>query len=236
MTISDKIATMKKGADSGAGMTRVALVLDCSGSMQSIQSDAIKAFNEAIERLVLEARQGSGATITLITFNHQVRTLLDNTPADQARKLQPGEYQPGGTTALLDAVGESIDRLESPGPLGDTEAALVMVITDGMENASRKLSRKDLVERMQALEQTGAWTFSFMCANVDITDLSRDLGIDRGGVAAWTATSRGAADMASDVRDGMTGYFMVRGKGGKAKKVFWKDLPGGNPDGEGGRA
>ena len=61
-------------------------------------------------------------------------------------------------------LAESLDVLEQPGPLGKQDAALVIVISDGHENSSKRVTQADLVERMQKLEATDQWTFSFLMA------------------------------------------------------------------------
>ena len=192
--------------------------------MQSIREEARHSFNEAIDRVAQEAAKGGGATLTLVTFNHEVNTLLENAPAARANKLQPPDYKPDGMTALFDAVGQAIDVVNQPGPLGENDAALVIVVTDGHENSSKKVSQEQLVERMQFLEKTGAWTFTFMCANVDITDLSRSLGLAQDAMASWTGTKKGVAAMESDMLMGVSDYFAARSEGLRSTKDFWYEV------------
>ncbi|HJO04174.1 MAG TPA: vWA domain-containing protein [Acidobacteriota bacterium] len=206
------------------GATRIALVLDRSGSMANIQEPAREAFNEAVDRVRSEAAKGSGdVTLSLITFNEELRDLLVNKPADRVRKLRRHDYRPGGCTALFDAVDHAIDLLVKPGPLGSADGALVIVISDGQENASTQVSQADLVERIQKLEATDQWTFSFMCANVDITDLSRNLGVDASNAAAWQPSAAGTKHMGKKVSDATSSYMADRREGRTAKKDFWDD-------------
>ncbi len=205
------------------GATRIALVLDRSGSMASIQEPAREAFNDAVDRVRSEAGKGRGdVTLTLTTFNEELRDILVNKPADRVRKLRRQDYRPGGCTALFDAVGHAIDLLDKPGPLGSADGALVIVISDGHENASTRVSQADLVERIQKLEATDQWTFSFMCANVDITDLSRNLGVHASNAAAWQSSAAGTAHMGKKVSDSLSDYMADRRAGITGKKDFWK--------------
>lgn len=208
---------------SPAGDTRIALILDRSGSMAAIRDHARSAFNEAVERVTAEAKAGSGSvTLSLLTFNEHVHEVLVNEPAGKVRTLRPQDYQPGGSTALFDAVGRGIDLLQRPGDLAARDGALVIVITDGYENASQHVSHADLVERMQTLEATDQWTFTFMCANVDIKDLTRNLGLQAANVAAFQQTPTGVASMSYDVAHAVSDYMLDRRAGRTAKKDFYK--------------
>ena len=153
----------KPSKTAASGDTRIALVLDRSGSMNIIQEQAREAFNEAVDRVIEEAAKGSGkVTLSLVTFNDEVEEILVNKSTKKVRKLRDRDYVPSGMTALLDAVDRSIDLLQKPGKLGKADGALVIVVTDGHENSSRKTTQADLVERMQKLEGTDQWTFTFM--------------------------------------------------------------------------
>jgi uncharacterized protein YegL len=206
-----------------AGTTRIVLVLDRSGSMGRVREQARDAFNEAVDRVRTETAKGSGdVTLSLVVFNHEVRSILVNEPARRVRKLGPDDYVPNGSTALFDAVGRGIDLLERPGNLAAQDGALVIVISDGMENASQHVSQTDLVERMQRLEATEQWTFSFMCANVDIRDLTQNLRVPHANVAAWDQTAQGTARMAENLAEGVSNYMYDRRAGVRSKKDFWE--------------
>lgn len=210
-------------ADDG-GITRVALVLDRSSSMRSIREGARSAFNECIDRVAEEAARGAGATLTLVTFNQEVKVHLENVPASKARKLEPEDYIPAGSTALFDAVAQAIVTLQEAGPLGPADAALVLVVTDGEENSSREITQKHLARSMNKLEKTGAWTFSFLCANVDIRDLSNRLGLDRSAMMSWNASESGVRHMGQDMLGGVDNYLSARRVGRRSIGSLWKDI------------
>jgi Mg-chelatase subunit ChlD len=207
--------------------TRIALVLDRSGSMETIREPARGAFNEAISRVRTDAdaglAQGLQTTLSVVMFNNQIEDVLVNASPDSIKTLGPDDYQPGGSTALLDAIGHSIDMLEEAGPLGEQDAALVMVISDGHENSSQKVSQADLVERMQTLEATEQWTFSFMMANVDITDLSKKMGTDKSNYASWVSDASGTGAVAQRLSRSVGSYMRERTMGRRQKKEFFKD-------------
>ena len=220
----------------GGGVTRVALVLDRSSSMGIIREGARSAFNECIDRVAEEAAKGNGATLTLVTFNQEVEVHLENAPASEARKLEKKDYTPSGATALFDAVGQAIVTLRDAGPLAPEDAALVLVVTDGEENSSRKITQKHLAKSMNKLEKTGAWTFSFMCANVDIRDLSNRLGLRESAMLSWTASEAGVERMGGDMMAGMDHYLAAREGGHRTIGSMWENMKSrkkekaGNPD------
>ena len=205
------------------GETRIALVLDRSGSMEPIRRRAREAFNEAVGRVASEARRSDGrVTLSLLTFNHEIEEVLVNEPADRARKLQPRDYQPDGMTALLDAVGRAIESLQRPGELGPNDGALVIVVSDGHENASKQVTQEALVERMQRLEATDQWTFTFMCANVDIRQLSHDFGLATHNAADWVASAEGAQMMCEQLAEGVSSYMRERRAGETSSRDFFQ--------------
>ena len=160
-------------------------------------------------------------TLSVVRFNQNVEDVLVNAPVEGVRWLRAEDYQPDGMTALLDGVSHAIDGIEKRGPLGASDAALVIVISDGLENSSQNVTREQLVERMQALEATEQWTFSFLMANVDITDLSVQLGTERSNYADWKATESGVAEMGSMLSKGMDRYLRYRRSGGRSEKDFF---------------
>lgn len=210
--------------------TRIALVLDRSGSMESIREAARGAFNEAISRVQSDAEAGMATgihtTLSVATFNDRIEDVLLNAPADRMSPLATEDYQPSGMTALFDAIGHSIDVLDKAGPLEQADAALVIVISDGQENASRHVRQADLVERMQTLEKTGQWTFSFLMANVDIKDLSKRMGTERSNYAVWRSDQAGAEMVARELSSSIGSYMKGRTMGRRQKKEFFGEGTG----------
>jgi uncharacterized protein YegL len=206
--------------------TRIALVLDRSGSMQGIRSEALATFNEAIDRVRADAHKGAQAgldtTLSVVVFNQDVKDALVNVAAAEVRRLRSDEYVPAGMTALYDGVGRAIDLLEDGGPMGEADASLVIVISDGHENSSRRVTQSDLVERMQALESTEQWTFSFLMANVDVTDLSRQMRTEASNFDAWDASPDGMKVCRDALRTGVGEYLEDRTMGVRQKKDFFK--------------
>lgn len=182
-------------------LTEILCVLDRSGSMQSIREDAVGGFNA-----LLEAQQAvpGEARLTLVLFDHEYEVVLDAVPLADVRPLTAETYVPRGTTALLDALGRTIDtaygRLASVPESERPGAILACVITDGMENASTDYTRERVKALVEARQAEG-WQFQFLAANVDAFAEAGGLGIGVADTASFAATGAGTAAMFSLVSE-----------------------------------
>ena len=135
--------------------TYIAVVLDSSGSMQKIKKEVIQGFNEHAATI----RAGSGnqldSKVCLMTFASYVNPpVLWCVDAKQLKDLTEESYKPDGMTAMLDCVGVTIDKLEEQEDIEDEQTAvLVLVVSDGRENNSRKETYPSIAERVQRLGQ-----------------------------------------------------------------------------------
>lgn len=201
--------------------TKVALVLDKSGSMGIVKHDAINGFNQAIEEIQRESDSGGETLVSLITFNHQIDLKYKNLPVEEITLLSDRSYAPSGSTALRDAVGEAIAVI---GPLNSKEdAALVIVVTDGYENASRNWTQNDLAEKIQELEDTGQWTFTFMCANLDPKVVENEFNVAAGNVSQFACNAVGVNAMAQTMTGAIGTYMVSRAAGETNSREFYKD-------------
>ena len=169
----------------GAGIW---FLLDRSGSMASIERDVVTGF----DRFFHEQRKLAGeATVTLVQFDdaepHDV--LVDARPIAKVRSIA-GRFEPRGMTPLYDAIGLLLDRAERRG--GDPADQLVVILTDGMENASHTWTQKKLFKRIAALRQAG-WTFVFLGANQDSYAAGAGLSMAAGNVSNFRPDAAGTA-------------------------------------------
>lgn len=183
----------------------VAIVLDRSGSMEECRDATISGFNEYTDGIRRTAEQEELRTlITLVAFNGEVRTVFVDQPLGRLRRLSRKTYVPNGSTAMLDAVGETLQRLR---PLdGEGQRFLVCVISDGYENASQRYTYPDIAERIQQLTATGRWTFTYLMSNQDLSVIQRELHIDRGNVAVYQASDVGTRSAWSRHADSTARY------------------------------
>ncbi len=169
----------------------VAIVLDRSGSMESCREATISGFNEYVAEIRRTARQeGLNARVSLVTFNGEVTPVYWSAPLDRLQPIDHASYVPGGMTAMLDAVGATIAQLTAHG--GDPEThALVCIISDGLENASREYTSPVIAKRVRELQATGRWTFTYLGSNQDLAKVSADLGMPEANMAAYSSTPAG---------------------------------------------
>lgn len=159
-------------------LTEVIFILDESGSMSSLKDDTIGGFDSFIEKQKKEAGE---CKVTTVLFNNAVYKIHDAVDINEVTSLDIS-YTPMGTTALLDAIGTTIDEVgmrlantpeeERPGKV------LVVITTDGYENASKEYTQ-DVVKRMIQLQQdTYNWTFMFLGADIDAKQVGGSYGIN----------------------------------------------------------
>jgi hypothetical protein len=162
----------------------ITFVLDESGSMGRIAQSARDGFNEYLEEQI---KEGGRTWWTLTTFNTRAWTRFAVIPGEEVRPLG-ADYSPSGMTALYDAVGRSVSKtrafLDSLSAEDRPEDVIVVILTDGMENASR---RWDLgrVARLIADAEDDGWQFVFLGANLDSQAVARDMGMRRAAVVDW---------------------------------------------------
>lgn len=162
--------------------TLVTVILDRSGSMASTIQQTIDGYNEYINGL--KSDKETEYTISLIQFDapaanpeltvsYQDRALAD-VPA-----LSKETYDPRGNTPLYDAIGECVRRVDAK-----DRGVIVMVITDGMENASREFT-KDAIKKLIAEKESIGWTFAFLGADIDSYAVGGSLGINVNNTAQY---------------------------------------------------
>ena len=155
------------------------LILDESGSMQSIYKQALTGANETIQstKAAQEQYPEQDHRFTFVTFNTIepfIKTVIDDQPITEVKELTKADYRPNACTPLYDAMGISITALEQKVKEGDR--VLVTVITDGLENASQEYSGKAVKEMVDRLREKG-WTFVYIGANQDAVEVAKDLHI-----------------------------------------------------------
>jgi hypothetical protein len=149
-------------------LCEIVIVLDESGSMDSCKTDTIKGVNLFLDN---QKRIKGEANVTLVKFSDYYKIINDKTPLDQIVYLDESNYQPSNNTALLDAVGKTINsigrRLADTPETGRPEKVIFTVITDGYENASHEFTRKQIFEMVSHQKDKYSWEFIFLGANID---------------------------------------------------------------------
>ncbi len=160
-------------------MTELVFILDRSGSMRGLESDTIGGFNSMIKRQQEEA--DGDAFVSTILFNHESFVLLDRVPLAEVQPLTEKDYQVGGMTALLDAVGDALKHIKTIHKYARAEdvpqKTLFVITTDGMENSSHKFNYKEIKSLIEQQKEKG-WEFIFLGANIDAAEVAEHIGID----------------------------------------------------------
>jgi Mg-chelatase subunit ChlD len=172
-SVRDWNSSPHKDSPAVAATTEIVYIGDASGSMADLTNDTIGGFNAYIES---QAKLPGDAFVTVVLFNTGVKTLAEHQDIKTLPKLTTKEYQAQGGTALLDAVGDTLNKLERNMPsYGIGNRVLVVIDTDGQENASREHKAADIKKQIERLTKAG-WGFVFLGAN-DSAWQGHDLGI-----------------------------------------------------------
>ncbi|MDP0489833.1 MAG: VWA domain-containing protein [Verrucomicrobiota bacterium JB023] len=159
-------------------LTEIAFILDSSGSMLALAQPAIDGFNSFLGDQLAAPGQ---ARLSLALFNHDYSLPVASLPLEDVRELTPATYRPSGTTALLDAIGRTIDDLgkrlanmpenERPGHI------VVAIFTDGLENSSTDYTLAQVQSLITHQTEKYNWEFLFLAANQDALATAARMGI-----------------------------------------------------------
>ena len=152
------------------------IIIDESGSKQSIKKEAIDSVNETIQtiRSAQKKHEEQEHFVSLVTFNDDVKTVHDCVPVSEVTELTSETYQPACCTALYDAMGLSVNALRKK--VADVDKVLVTVVTDGYENASKEYSGKAIKALVDELKAKG-WVFAYIGANQDVEAVAASISI-----------------------------------------------------------
>jgi uncharacterized protein YegL len=193
-------------------LTAIQLVIDRSGSMGEIRSDAEGAINAFID----DQREQPGRCLLRLThFDDIIEVAIPLTDIDKVE--QPYRLNPRGMTALYDAIGTSIvsfgDLLEKMDEDDRPAHVLFVIVTDGFENRSREYKDVTILKEMiEKQHDQYSWEFVYLAANQDAVLVSRDFGIRPDSALSFSHTGGGtrsamssASYYASGIRSGVTG-------------------------------
>ncbi|SMO51423.1 vWA domain-containing protein [Fodinibius sediminis] len=170
----------------------IVLVIDKSGSMAAIKDDAIGGFNSFIAE---QRKYDRDASVTFALFDDRYQLVCNGRDIRGMEALTEETYRPSGMTALLDAVGRTIDRvgdrLDSLPESDKPENVIVFILTDGRENASSDYSRDKVREMIEHQESKYGWEFIYGGANQDAFSEAGGLGIKARNTFEFEASGQG---------------------------------------------
>ena len=167
--------------------TVVTFVLDESGSMMPVCDETISGFNEYIETLQADS---TPTVIRLLSFNsRRVNGLYDFEDIQKVRPINEKVYRPDAKTPLYDSIAKGILDTDNFLECSDEEHKVMFTImTDGMENASRHFSFRDIARMVEQREREG-WIFTFLGANQDAWNEGHKFGIQRKYASNYQASN-----------------------------------------------
>ena len=159
-------------------MTELVFILDRSGSMYGLEQDTIGGFNSMLAKQKADTGE---AYVTTVLFDNHIRTLHDRLPLQEVKPMTDTDYTVGGSTALLDAVGSTIKHIarihKYAHPDHKPTKTLFVIITDGMENASREYTYDKVKQLITHEQEKYGWEFLFLGANIDAAAEGARFGI-----------------------------------------------------------
>jgi Mg-chelatase subunit ChlD len=159
-------------------------LMDRSGSMSGSEEDTIGGFNSFIKR---EKAKELNTRVTTILFDDNYEVLYKRKSIEEVKELTEDEYWVRGCTALLDAIGKTINTLDKE----IDNKVLFVIMTDGMENSSREFTK----DQISNLINNHNWEFIYIGADIDSYSEARNIGIKRTHTANYRKTKAGIKDL-----------------------------------------
>ncbi len=181
-------------------LTEIVFILDRSGSMCGLERDTIGGFNSLIGK---EKREDGEAVVSTVLFSDSSTVIHNRIRIEDVPLMTEKEYFAGGSTALIDALGDAVTHIVNVHrSLRDEERpekTMFVIITDGMENASRRWSTRDVKALIEKEKREYGWEFIFLGANIDSVKVAGGIGIDETHVTNYRADREGTRRSYSSV-------------------------------------
>ena len=178
-------------------ITEIVFVVDESGSMQALREDTVGGVNSVLTEQK-EMKNEDTVYLSTVFFNTHSRVAHDRILLREAPLLTKADYKPYGCTALLDAVGAAIKHIATVHKYAREEdrpqKTLFVIVTDGMENSSRRFSYSEVKSLIEEKEEKG-WEFVFLGANIDSARTAASIGIRKERAMDWQADEAGEERM-----------------------------------------
>jgi hypothetical protein len=216
--MTKKNAREKKDGD----YTHITVVLDRSGSMHSLKPDTMGGFNQFLDD---QQKMDGKGTFTMVQFADTYRIQDDMAPLENAKALTEETYDPSGpSTSLLDAIGRTINHVESKlkGMEEGPDKVLFVIITDGQENSSKEFKRDHIMEMIKRHEDENDWDFVFIGANQDAIQEGGSMGVRATNAYTYDASQLGTKCLYSALSKSTRNYRRAKKVSGE-KLAFFDD-------------
>lgn len=172
--------------------TELVCILDRSGSMGGLETDTIGGFQSMLSK---QKKLPGQLAVTTVLFDHAYDLLYAHQDAKTVPALTEKEYFVRGSTAMLDAIGLTIDRMKNDFrkmPAAEKpDDVIFFITTDGYENASTKFSYEDIRKKIEKAKAKRGWHFIFSAANIDEMEVGTSIGIDKACIYGYAPTGDG---------------------------------------------
>lgn len=188
-------------------LTEIVFILDRSGSMRSLTSDTIGGYNTFIEN---QKNEPGEAVLTTILFDDQYEVLHNGVDIKTVKEMTNKEYFARGCTALLDAIGKTIntvgERLKNTKEEDRPSKVIFVITTDGFENASKEFTQPNIKEMIEHQTNKYNWQFMFLGANIDAVGTAQSFGISAQFASNYSANSVGTDSLYRSVSKSVASY------------------------------
>ncbi|KKM11590.1 von Willebrand factor type A [Clostridiales bacterium PH28_bin88] len=189
------------------GLTELVFILDRSGSMSGLESDTIGGYNSLLEK---QKKEDGECVISTVLFDDKYELLHDRINLKGIVPITEREYFVRGSTALLDAVGRTIDKIgnaqKHTAEEERAEKVMFVITTDGMENSSREYGYDKVRQMIERQKDKYGWEFIFLGANIDAVETAARFGISADRAANYHADSEGTQLNYKVVSDAVSGF------------------------------
>ena len=172
--------------------TEVVFLLDRSGSMGGLEKDTIGGYNSFIEN---QKKGNNDVRLTTVLFDNYYEIVHDRVDINEVEPLTSKEYYVRGTTALLDAIGLTIQKISKEAP---NSKVIFVITTDGLENASREYTKAKISKMIGAKKN---WEFIYLGANIDAYKEGMSIGIKKTNISNYSANSKCTRKMYQQLND-----------------------------------
>lgn len=188
--------------------TEIIFILDRSGSMSGLEEDTIGGYNSMLKK---QQKEEGEAIVTTVLFDHEYEIIHDRINIREILPITGKEYFVRGSTALLDAIGTTINKIinvtRNTRKEYQADKVMFVIITDGMENSSCEYGYERVKAMIERQKGKYKWEFIFLGANIDAISTAAKFGIDENRAANYNADSEGiqlnygaVCDMILDIR------------------------------------
>ena len=161
-----------------SNLTEIVFILDRSGSMAGLEDDTIGGFNAMLEK---QKKEPGEALLSAVLFDHCSEVVYDRVDLQKIEPMTNKQYFVRGSTALLDAIGGAVHHIENVHKYAREEdrpgKTIFIITTDGMENASREYSYRQVSSMVKHAQEAYGWEFLFLGANMDAIRAAETFGI-----------------------------------------------------------